>query len=133
LPTDKNAANFTATWNYPQGSEDAPVHAFPNAKLNSTSLPVQLSSLTSMDVEVSWNYAVGNAVTDTTDTAALTNAQLNANVCFDIFLSSDRTKSESTTDSSYEVMIWLGQFGPSTQPIGYPTVSDAFIIAGTTL
>jgi hypothetical protein len=133
LPTEQDAANFTATWNYPQGSETQPVHAFPNAKLNVTSLPIQLSSLTSMDVGVAWNYAVGNAVSATTDTDALTNANLNANVCFDIFLSSDRSKSESTTDSGYEVMIWLGQFGPSTQPIGYPTVSDTFTIGDTTL
>jgi hypothetical protein len=50
---------------------------------------------------------------------ALTAAQLNANVAVDMFLSDDQTKAENSTLATHEIMVWLGQFGPSTKPLGY--------------
>jgi hypothetical protein len=59
---------------------------------------------------------------------------LNANVAIDLFLDSDKQTSSVTTKAAHEVMLWLGMFGPATQPIGYSVGSVATkAINGTTL
>lgn len=112
-----------------------PVHAFPNVKLDvKDSLPLQVSDLSSLKVNVAWSYNGGNEASNTTDAASLAVAGMNANVAVDMFLGADAAKSGSTTESQYEVMVWLGRFGASTQPIGLPLGSkDAFAINGTRL
>ncbi|TID27752.1 glycoside hydrolase family protein [Venturia nashicola] len=112
------AAPWTATWNYTQGPNDAPVHAFPNAKLDINTLPIQLSSFTSLDLDVDWHYAVGNENTTVSTADELATHGLNANVCVDMFFGATGALSGSTTSSTYEVMVWLGQYGAATQPIG---------------
>ncbi|KAE9974728.1 hypothetical protein EG328_003685 [Venturia inaequalis] len=112
------AAPWTATWNYTQGPSDSPVHAFPNAKLSINTLPIQLSSFTSLDLDVDWHYAVGNENKTVSTSAELSTAGLNANVCVDMFFGPNSALSGSTTNSTYEVMVWLGQYGAATQPIG---------------
>ena len=98
------------------------MHAFPNAKVeiadvvNTTT--VEVGNLSSIPVHISWEYASGNGTGAVEGADALSAASLNANVCFDTFLDSNATLAISTTDSAYEVMIWLGQYGLSTQPIG---------------
>ena len=110
------------------------MHAFPNAKLDSPSLPIQLSSLSTLDVDVQWSYSAGSTVAADLDLDALAASNCNANVAFDLFLSTDKSKSQSTTDASIEVMVWLGQFGAATQPLGLPNgPQDQFQVAGTTL
>jgi hypothetical protein len=87
-----------------------------------------------LDVDVKWSYSAGDVAVADLDTASLVAGNLNANVAFDMFLAADQTKSQSTTDSSYEVMVWLGQFGLATQPIGLPKgPQDQFAVDGTTL
>jgi hypothetical protein len=128
------ASSWTATWHYPQAASDEPVHAFPNAKLNSTALPVQLASVSSLNVDVKWSYSEGNKTNAAgLDESAMTAAGLNANVAVDMFLSSDKSKAESTTDASHEVMVWMGQFGLATQPLGFADGSaDTLQVDGTT-
>jgi hypothetical protein len=112
-----------------------PVHAFPNVKLDQNeTLPIQVSDMSSLKVNVAWSYNGGNDADNATDTASLDTAGLNANVAVDMFLGADAAKSGSTTESQYEVMVWLGRYGASTQPIGLPLGSkDAFAIDGTRL
>ncbi|KKY21461.1 putative xyloglucan-specific endoglucanase [Phaeomoniella chlamydospora] len=121
-PTKTVGPKFTATWQYDQGPESQPVHAFPNAKIEINEIvnasTVQLSNLTSMPVDIAWTYGSGDVVASTLDTSGLSDLELNSNVCFDMFLDSDPDKAITTDNSTYEVMIWLGQFGLSTQPIG---------------
>lgn len=128
------ASNWTATWHYPQGPSEEPVHAFPNAQLNSSALPIQLASLSNLNVDVQWSYSTGN-VTNTggLDESAMTAIGLNANVAVDMFLSSDQTKASNTTAASHEVMVWLGQFGLATQPLGFGDgAADSIQVGGTT-
>jgi hypothetical protein len=94
------------------------VHAFPNALLNDTQLPIQVSNLNSLTLNVDWNYAVGNEATTTTDDNSLTTANMNANVALDMFLSVDQTKASNSTLAEHEVMVWLGKYGSSTDPLG---------------
>lgn len=113
------------------------MHAFPNAKLlesDLTNLPVQVSTMKSLTLDVTWSYAMGNKVTNTTDNAALEAAKVNANVAIDMFAAESQNKSASTTEADYEVMVWLGRWGDSTDPIGLLTGSQGTeVINGTTL
>lgn len=113
------AAGFSATWHYPPGSASAPVHAFPNAKLLlPDTIPVLLSNLSALTVDIEWTYGLGNYVHNETNNTNIAEAGVNANVAVDMFLANDRNKSASTTDSEYEVMIWFGRWGDATDPIG---------------
>ncbi|KAF1990737.1 glycoside hydrolase family 12 protein [Aulographum hederae CBS 113979] len=126
ITTDKTATKdstaagvFSVTYNYPPGPPEEPVHAFPNAKLQmNDTLPVQLSNMETLILDAVWTYGLGSVIVNDTDSASLTEAGLNANVAVDMFLASDKQKSTSTTDSDYEVMVWLGRWGNATQPIG---------------
>lgn len=113
------AAGFSATWHYPPGSASAPVHAFPNAKLLlPDTIPVLLSNLSALTVDIEWTYGLGNYVHNETNNTNMAEAGVNANVAVDMFLANDRNKSASTTDSEYEVMVWFGRWGDATDPIG---------------
>lgn len=94
------------------------MHAFPNAKLAIDTLPIQLSSFASLDLDVDWHYAVGNENKTVSTSSELSASGLNANVCVDMFFGPTLALSGSTTNSTYEVMVWLGQYGAATQPIG---------------
>jgi len=120
---EQYAFNWTATWTYPQGPETEPVHAFPNALLNDTSLPIQLGSLTNLTLDVEWTYAIGDVAATTSDDTALNAANLQANAAIDMFLSNDQTQASNSTAATHEVMIWLGQYGNSARPLGYPTIT----------
>ena len=96
------------------------MHAFPNAKLDLTDIPVQLSNLSSLTVDVEWSYGVGRDITASgADGANLDAAGMNANVCVDMFLDSVAANAGITNKAAYEVMVWLGRYGPATLPIGY--------------
>ncbi|KAL1862689.1 hypothetical protein VTK73DRAFT_6692 [Phialemonium thermophilum] len=132
-PTSTTAPPFSVTWKYPPGPEDAPVHAFPNIRVDSPLLPVSLDSLQSINVDIAWSYAVGNRSASSTDVAKLTDSSLNANVAIDMFMDSDKTKAGDSAKAGYEVMVWLADFGAATQPIGLAQGAVATeIVNGTT-
>ncbi|GKT92163.1 xyloglucan-specific endoglucanase [Colletotrichum tofieldiae] len=114
----------------PRGPETQPVHAFPNIKVDGTILPVSISSLTNVNVDVEWSYSVGNYTTDgaaatDTDEAELTENDTNTNVAIDMFLDDDKDSAKDSTKAKYEVMVWFGTFGAATQPIGYQNGAGA--------
>lgn len=118
--TDITAPAFTTTWQFPQGPVTEPVHAFPNAKLTVSEIPVTLSNVSSLTLDVEWSYGVGNtAAPNGTVDPTLDAAGLNANVCVDMFLDPVEAQSGLTDKAAYEVMVWLGRWGPATLPIGY--------------
>ena len=98
-----------------------PVHSFANADLNLTGvLPVQLSSMSGLTLDVEWSYNTGNdLVAETSDYDALAAENVNANVALDLFLAADEQDALSTTESDYEVMVWLGRLGAYTLPLGF--------------
>jgi Glycosyl hydrolase family 12 len=109
------------------------VHAFPNAKLDlDNTFPIALSNLSSLTLDVSWSYGLGNSAPNETDNGQLSTADMNANVALDMFLGPDATKSTNTTTASYEVMLWLGRWGAATQPIGLPQGSKATLAVNDT-
>lgn len=122
------APEWSITWQYPQSSDsNLPVHAFSNIKLDDTKqMPAQLSSISSLALNLEWNYFVGDTPTTTTPdpaaiSAAMTAADVNANVAIDMFIDPDSSKSKDTDNAKFEVMVWFGQFGDSTFPVGWQT------------
>ena len=92
-----------------------------------------ISSVTAINFETEWYYGVGDHRPDIIDIASLTAAQLDANVAVDMFLDSDPDTAIDTTKAKYEVMIWLGQYGASTQQIGLKEGAiKSTIVNGTT-
>lgn len=133
--TNVTAPQFSVTWQYPQGPETQPVHAFPNIQLDGEGslFPAEISSIGSIPVNVQWTYGLGNLTANTTDVAGMTAALVNTNVAIDMFLDSDKTKSQSSTDAKYEIMVWLCTIGAATQPIGLAQGAvSTQVINGTT-
>ncbi|CAK7227555.1 hypothetical protein SBRCBS47491_006609 [Sporothrix bragantina] len=117
-PTKTTAPAWSITWEYPQGPESQPVHAFPNVLVDGGVFPATVQSLAQIGLDVQWTYGVGNETTKTTDETALTADTLNANVAVDMFLDSDKTSSGNSSKALYEVMVWFADFGAAAQPIG---------------
>jgi len=115
------ASNFTATWEFPQGPDTQPVHSFPNALLNITALPIQVSDLNSLTLDVQWSYAPGDVqvAPAAVSQADLDGVTLNANVALDMFFDPDQKTSLDSSKAAIEVMVWLGRYGTATDPIGY--------------
>lgn len=132
--TDTSAPAFSVTWQYPPGPESAPVHAFPNIKVESSVLPTGLQTLDHVNIIVHWTYGVGNEVAASTDLQGLTKDLLNANVAIDMFIDADKAKAQDSTKAKYEVMVWFAEFGPATQVIGLKSgIVSTQIVNGTTL
>lgn len=86
-----------------------------------------------MPVDVEWTYGIGNKSANSTDVTGMAAALVNTNVAIDMFLDSDKTKSQSSTDAKYEIMVWLCTIGSATQPIGLAQGPvSAQVINGTT-
>lgn len=88
-------------------------------------LPIQLSSLSSLIVNASWQMApssleAGASHDPTTEpnASALRDEMVEANVCIDIFADPDKVRSTTSAEQMYEIMIWFGQFGSGTLPVG---------------
>ncbi|KAH7333128.1 concanavalin A-like lectin/glucanase domain-containing protein [Rhexocercosporidium sp. MPI-PUGE-AT-0058] len=101
---------FNATWKWSDNADS--VHSFPNIKLNSADLPLQLSNLSSLNITASWSMTAASQskTLDEIDTAA--------NVIIDMFLDPSPVSANSTTLPKYEIMIWLAEFG-GKRPIGF--------------
>ncbi|KIW19740.1 hypothetical protein PV08_00314 [Exophiala spinifera] len=134
-PTRTTAPEWSITWQFDQGPPTQPVHAFPNILVDPDNnvLPVEISAVSAINITTEWHYGVGTSLPTDTNTAELTNAELNANVAIDMFIDSNQHAATSTRDAKYEVMIWLADFGASTQPIGLEQGSRKTVdIGGTT-
>jgi len=90
--------------------------------------------MSALTLDVEWSYALGDAAALTTDANGLQEGGLNCNVAVDMFMDPDLQKSTNTSESAYEVMIWLGRWGLATDPIGIAEgVRDTLTVNSTTL
>ncbi|KAK5467734.1 hypothetical protein LTS15_000707 [Exophiala xenobiotica] len=119
-PTKNTAPEWSITWQFPQGPDTQPVHAFSNIQIDESNniFPVEISNIQEINIATVWAYGVGDERPETSNVADLTAAELNANVAVDMFIDSNQHAATSTVDAKYEVMVWLAAFGASTQPIG---------------
>ena len=105
-----NDTVFSATWNW--NNNPTSVHAFPNINLDSSLLPLQLSSLSALNISATWSMAA------TRSSKSLTDVEASADVVVDMFLDPDPTRANSTTLPQYEVMVWIAAFD-GRKPIGF--------------
>jgi glycosyl hydrolase family 12 len=132
--TDTTAPEFSVTWEYPPGPQNAPVHAFPNIKVDGGVFPRALSAIKGVQLDFEWTMGVGNETVATTDQTELTAASVNANVAMDMFLDADKDKATESSKAKYEIMVWFARIGPATHPIGLDDGSVAKVtINGTNL
>ncbi|KAL2890453.1 concanavalin A-like lectin/glucanase [Ceratocystis lukuohia] len=115
--TNTTAPLWSTTWSYTQGPDTQPVHAFPNAMIDKV-LPDRLSDITTFNLIFGWTYGQGNETAETTDVTSLAANSLNANVAMDLFIDSDSTKAQNSSQAGYEIMVWFAAIGAATQPIG---------------
>ncbi|KAF7552231.1 hypothetical protein G7Z17_g4479 [Cylindrodendrum hubeiense] len=115
--TDTSAPEWQVTWQYDQGDVDAPVHAFPNIKVEDV-FPLQIKDISNIAIDFDWTYGVGDNASTTTDDTKLKAVTLNANVAMDMFLDSNKTQAASSTNATHELMVWFAALGTATQPLG---------------
>jgi hypothetical protein len=72
----------------------------------SKALPIQLSSLTKLGIQASWQYSAPPA------------ANMICNVALDMFADTDAKAAQNETMAQYEIMVWYGIFG-GPWPLGY--------------
>ena len=129
------APHFSVTWQYPQGPETQPVHAFPNIKIDGAGslFPAAIRTIKSIPVDVEWTYGLGKETANITDVPSMAAADVNTNVAIDMFLDADMNSAQSTTQAKYEIMVWLATIGAATQPIGLAQGAVATeVVNGTT-
>lgn len=124
LPDDpeEESNRFEVVW---QWSGDPIVRGFPHVEFKPKMLPIQLSSLSSLVMDASWEMApmsleAGASHDPNTEpnASALKKADVEANVCIDIFADPDKKTSTVASKQMYEIMIWFGQFGKGALPVG---------------
>ena len=115
--------SFSAVWSWK--SNPPVVHAYPSIMFNSSLLPLKLSDLVSLEVDLAWMLAPTSLIPGASedpdeqpDADALSALHLQANVVIDMFGDSNAELSQESSKQEYEFMIWLGQFGDAAQAIG---------------
>lgn len=132
-PTKTTAPEWSVTWSYPPFPEDQPVHAYSNIEV-SEGLPLTLSDLKSLTVDLAWTYSVGNIPKDTSDTPDFNSIALNTNVAIDMFFDSLKSNATNSTIAEYEIMVWFAHYGDAAQTIGNASgIVDTQIVNTTTL
>lgn len=116
--TKATAPEFSVSWQYPPGPETAPVHAFPNCKVDSGVFPSSLKDIEKLVVDLEWTYSVGRNTSIATDEDELDKYLVNTNVAIDIFADKDKTKATNSEKAGIEIMVWFAAYGPATQPLG---------------
>ncbi|KAG5940104.1 hypothetical protein E4U53_007663 [Claviceps sorghi] len=122
--TQWSAPPFNVTWKYPRALGAKNVHAFPNAKVISQSLPAKLSSIEKMNLDVKWFMSLHNDTDTKITDDELTAKKINANVAIDMFMDKDSTTAGQPDRASHEVMVWFARFGTDTFPIGKTSLED---------
>ena len=75
--------------------------------------------MSSLSIDVAWAYEVGSEIGLVTNFDALSEANVNANVCIDMFLAPNGDDATNPEKATIEVMVWLGKFGYDTMPLGF--------------
>ncbi|RDW82739.1 hypothetical protein BP6252_03851 [Coleophoma cylindrospora] len=122
-----NSTSFSATWQWAGTSYNATtVHSFPNINLNSDVLPIQLSNLSSLKLDLSWSMTPGEVAnaTSTTTASSLAAIDVRADVALDLWLDDSPTSAQSATYAGTEVMVWQAAYG-GVSPIGYTSSVSA--------
>ncbi|KGO71233.1 Glycoside hydrolase, family 12 [Penicillium italicum] len=114
----QTAPEFSITWQFNPGPETAPVHGYPNVRVDDV-LPKEMDKITELNLDMSWTYGVGDTTAASTDVQALAKENLATNVAIDMFLDADADTAKNGTQAKFEVMVWFWMSNVEAQPHGW--------------
>jgi len=129
--SNSTAPEFSITWEYPFHVANASVplneskpliHAFPQATLQDTALPLPIIDLGQLVVDFSWTMGIGDANAPSTSTLRLDAQQVNASVALDMYIDADKTKAGDGGQAEFEMIILFANFGLQ-DPVGFGNAS----------
>lgn len=138
--SNNTAPDFFITWEYPftpanvssLPNETKPLaHAFPQATLQDTALPITLLDLGALELEFSWTMGIGDEAAPMNSVRRLESQAVNATVALDLYLDADKGKAGQGGEAAFEMIIWFAKYG-LFDPIGFGNGSDT-LAAHTTL
>lgn len=98
-------------------------------------MPLRLGNLLSLHVAASWAFGPATLSEDARDPNSpedlnyINSNNIQANVVLDVFADEDEEKSRSPSKQKYEFMVWVGQFGTASKPVGNRTPRDPPVVA----
>ncbi|KAH7920699.1 glycoside hydrolase family 12 protein [Leucogyrophana mollusca] len=114
LSTSGNEISWYTTWTWADNEND--VKTYTNVA-SDTAEGIVLSTITSAPTSWNWEY-----VTESSG--------IRADVSYDIWVGTTPDGVQVSTDSSYEIMIWLSGLG-GIQPVGSLTTADVYLAGYT--
>jgi hypothetical protein len=99
---NSNISAFNVTWQWPTGQDFT--RAYPHIAFLNEKLPIQFSNITSMDLQVTWQYKADPSII--------------GNVAVDMFADTDINSAQDETLAAYEIMVWYADYG-GAWPLGY--------------
>ncbi|KAJ5510741.1 Glycoside hydrolase family 12 [Penicillium expansum] len=114
----QTAPEFSITWQFDPGPQTAPVHGYPNIRVDNV-LPKELENISELNLDLSWTYGLGDTTAASTDVQALATENLATNVAIDMFLDADADKAKNETQAKFEVMVWFWMSNLEAQPHGW--------------
>lgn len=137
--SNDTAPDFFITWEYPftpanvssPPNETKPLaHAFPQATLQDTALPITLLDLGALELVFSWTMGIGDEAAPSTSVRRLESQAVNATVALDLFLDADPVIAGQGGKAAFEMLILFASYGLQ-DPIGFGNGSNT-IAAHTT-
>jgi hypothetical protein len=125
--SNSTAPEFSITWEYPftianasaPSNETKPLaHAFPQATLQDTLLPITLEDLGVLNLDFSWTMGIGDENSPATSERRLGAQGVNSTVALDMYLDSDPDKSAEGGKAAFEMIIFFAMFGLE-DPVGF--------------
>ncbi|CAK7563855.1 MAG: hypothetical protein SEPTF4163_001734 [Sporothrix epigloea] len=97
--TNTTAPQWSATWKYKAGPKDQPVHAYPNIKINGDVLPIKLSDVNMLRLDVLWAYIdAGTAVVGTASGAKTWTPKASSSTISDASTTKSAIKASATPE-----------------------------------
>ncbi|KAJ5124763.1 Glycoside hydrolase family 12 [Penicillium bovifimosum] len=127
----QTAPQFTITWQFDQGPENAPVHGYPNIRVDDV-LPKALDEISELNLDLHWTYGLGDEPAESTDVQTLKDENLSTNVAIDMFLDSDAEIAKNGSNAKFEVMVWFWMSSETAQPHGWGKPVIKRNVEGTT-
>ncbi|KAJ5252356.1 hypothetical protein N7489_002766 [Penicillium chrysogenum] len=127
----QTAPEFSITWQFDPGPQTAPVHGYPNIRVDDV-LPKEMNKISQVDLDLHWTYGLGDTPAESTDVQTLKNENLATNVAIDMFLDADADKSKSASEAKFEVMVWFWMSNEEAQPLGWGKPGITRTLDGTT-
>jgi hypothetical protein len=129
--SNSTVPEFSITWEYPFTVANASVplneskpliHAFPQATLQDTALPLPIIDLGQLVLDFVWTMGIGDANSPSTSELRLDAQQVNSSVALDMYMDADKTKAAEGGEAAFEMIIFFANFGLQ-DPVGFGNAS----------